>query len=232
MRSGASSLPSAAAQITSSFSPAVPRFFGAPVMNPEDERMAIETAVRTCERCELAETRTNAVPGAGPVTARVLIIGEAPGRNEDRQGIPFVGRAGSILDGLLEGICLSRDDVFITNIVKCRPPKNRDPTAGEIAACRPYLERQLALICPQVIVPLGRFAMRWVLESYGITPGPISEVHGQIFYVQNSVCEQVVIPVYHPAATIYRPAYRELLAADFETIREVLNSATDPKGES
>jgi len=192
-------------------------------MNAEEERIAIDEAIRTCTRCPLAETRTNAVPGDGPVNARLLFIGEAPGRNEDKQGRPFVGRAGSILDGLLEGIGVARDEVFITNIVKCRPPKNRDPTTEEIEACRPYLERQLSLICPQVIIPLGRFAMRWVLESYGITPGPISEVHGRVFRLRNTGCEQVIIPVYHPAATIYRPAFREVLAADFETIRAVLD---------
>ena len=173
------------------------------------ERTALNEAVRTCTRCPLAKTRTNAVPGDGPVPARILFIGEAPGKNEDLQGSPFVGRAGSILDGLLAGIGVARDEVFITNIVKCRPPKNRDPTTEEIEACRPYLERQLALLCPEVIVPLGRFAMRWVLESYGITPGPISEVHGTVFHIRDTGCEQVVIPVYHPAATIYRPAFRE-----------------------
>ena len=200
-------------------------------MNAEEERIAIDETVRTCARCPLAETRTNAVPGAGPVSARILFIGEAPGRNEDQQGIPFVGRAGSILDGLLAGIGVGRDEVFITNIVKCRPPKNRDPTTEEIETCRPYLERQLSLICPEVIVPLGRFAMRWVLESYGITPGPISEVHGKVFQVQNTGCEQVVIPVYHPAATIYRPAFREVLAADFKTIQAVIEHSPIPEGE-
>lgn len=192
-------------------------------MNTEEERIAFDETIRSCTRCPLAETRTNAVPGDGPVSARILFIGEAPGRNEDQKGIPFVGRAGSILDGLLEGIGVARDEVFITNIVKCRPPKNRDPTTEEIETCRPYLERQLALICPEVIVPLGRFAMRWVLESYGITPGPISTEHGRVFRLNNTGCEQVVIPVYHPAATIYRPAFREVLATDFEIIRTVLD---------
>ncbi len=200
-------------------------------MNIEHERTTLDEAIRTCTRCPLAETRTNAVPGDGPVPARIFFIGEAPGRNEDAKGIPFVGRAGSILDGLLEGIGVARGDVFITNIVKCRPPKNRDPTYEEIEACRPYLESQLALFRPEVIVPLGRFAMRWVLESYGLSPGPISEVHGQVFRVQTIGGERVIIPVYHPAATIYRPAFREVLAADFETIREVLNNTQNPKEE-
>ncbi|WP_218185153.1 uracil-DNA glycosylase [Methanogenium cariaci] len=139
-----------------------------------------------------------------------------------------MGRAGNILNGLLEEIGVVRDEVFITNIVKCRPPKNRDPNPEEIEACRPYLDSQLSLIRPMVIVPpLGRFAMRWVLESYGIAPGPpISEVHGKIFRIQTITGERVVIPVYHPAATIYRPAFREILAADFETIRSVIE---DPR---
>jgi uracil-DNA glycosylase family 4 len=191
----------------------------------EHEMNAIDEAVRACTRCPLAATRTNAVPGEGPVPARILFIGEAPGRNEDKQGRPFVGRAGSILDGLLAGIGVSREEVFITNIVKCRPPKNRDPNHEEIEACRPYLERQLALIAPEVIVPLGRFAMRWVLESCGIAPGPISEMHGRVFRIRGMAGERVVIPVYHPAATIYRPAMREDLAADFRTIRSVLEGA-------
>ena len=199
-------------------------------MNTEHERTVIDDAIRTCTQCPLAETRTNAVPGDGPVPARILFIGEAPGRNEDTKGIPFVGRAGSILDGFLEGIGVARDEVFITNIVKCRPPKNRDPTTEEINACRPYLERQLALLRPEVIVPLGRFAMRWVLESYGIGPGPISEEHGKVFRIQSIGGERVIIPVYHPAATIYRPAFREVLAADFETIRAVLESPPVPEG--
>jgi len=199
-------------------------------MTTDHERTAIEHAVHTCTRCPLAARRTYAVPGEGPVPARILFIGEAPGRNEDAQGRPFVGRAGKILDDLLAGIGIARDDVFITNIVKCRPPNNRDPTPAEIEACRPYLERQIALIRPEVIVPLGRFAMRWVLESHGVKPGPISEMHGTVVRIQWSGGKRTVVPVYHPAATIYRPALRETLAADFGTIREVLGDGCAPGG--
>jgi len=199
-------------------------------MTFEHERTVLDEAVRTCTRCPLAKTRTNAVPGEGPIPARVLFIGEAPGRSEDLKGVPFVGRAGTILDSLLADIGLERDDVFITNIVKCRPPKNRDPSHEEIEACRHYLDDQLSLIRPVVIVPLGRFAMSWVLESYGIAPGgPISEVHGKIYRILTITGERIVIPVFHPAATIYRPAYRESLAADFKTIRAVLDGG--PVGE-
>ena len=196
-------------------------------MSIEHERTVLDETVRTCTRCPLAETRTNAVPGEGPVSARIMFVGEAPGKNEDTKGAPFVGRAGSILDGLLAEIGIARDEVFITNIVKCRPPKNRDPSPEEIEACRPYLDDQLSLIRPMVIVPLGRFAMRWVLESYGIAPGPISEVHGKIYRILTITGERIIIPVYHPAATIYRPAYREMLAADFKTIRAVLDESPD-----
>ncbi len=199
-------------------------------MTTEYERTTIDDAVRTCTRCPLAAPRINAVPGEGPVPARILFIGEAPGRNEDKQGRPFVGRAGSILDDLLAGIGVARDEVFITNIVKCRPPNNRDPTTAEIEACRPYLERQIALIRPEVIVPLGRFAMRWVLESHGVVPGPIAEMHGTVARIQWTGGERTVVPVYHPAATIYRPALRETLAADFETIREVIGDCSAPGG--
>ena len=200
-------------------------------MSTEHECTVIDDAVRTCTRCPLAETRTTAVPGEGPVPARILFIGEAPGRNEDAQGRPFVGRAGKILDELLAGIGVARDEVFITNIVKCRPPGNRDPTPAEIEACRPYLEQQIALIRPEVIVTLGRFAMQWVLESHGVSPGPISEMHGKVVAIQWSGGERTVVPVYHPAATIYRPAFREVLAADFGTIREVIGDCRSDGGD-
>jgi uracil-DNA glycosylase family 4 len=200
-------------------------------MTAEHERTTIDEDVRTCTRCPLAATRISAVPGEGPVPARILFIGEAPGRNEDKQGRPFVGRAGSILDDLLAGIGVARDEVFITNIVKCRPPGNRDPTTAEIEACRPYLERQIALIRPEVIVTLGRFAMRWVLESHGVVPGPISTMHGTVVRIRWSGGERTVVPVYHPAATIYRPAFREVLADDFATIREVIGNCASVGGE-
>ncbi|HDQ08636.1 MAG TPA: uracil-DNA glycosylase [Methanoculleus sp.] len=199
-------------------------------MTAENRRTMIDEDVRTCTCCPLAATRTYAVPGEGPVPARILFIGEAPGRTEDAQGRPFVGRAGKILDDLLAGIGVSRDEVFITNIVKCRPPNNRDPTPAEIEACRPYLEQQIALIRPEVIVPLGRFAMRWVLESHGVKPGPISAMHGTVVRIRWSGGKRTVVPVYHPAATIYRPVMREALAADFGTIREVIGDGFGPDG--
>jgi uracil-DNA glycosylase family 4 len=201
---------------------------GAPISLPsmsthhEPGRTRLDEEIRSCERCPLAATRTNAVPGDGPVPARILFIGEAPGRNEDRRGQPFVGRAGSILDELLAGIGIARSEVFITNIVKCRPPKNRDPVPAEIEACRPYLERQLAMIRPAVIVTLGRFAMRWVLEAHGFAPGPIGEVHGRVFRLDGAHGEVAIVPVYHPAAAIYRPGLREDLQADFAAIKTVI----------
>ena len=183
----------------------------------------LDAEVRECTKCPLSASRTHAVPGEGPTGARVLFIGEAPGKHEDRQGRPFVGRAGSILDDLLASIDLARDDVYITNIVKCRPPDNRDPTADEIEACSGYLDRQLDLIAPAVIVTLGRFAMQEMCRRYGIDNGSIGEERGTVHRVEGDGRSLTLIPVYHPAAAIYDPKKKDVLAADFRTLREVLD---------
>ncbi len=165
--------------------------------------------IRGCTRCPLARSRTRAVPGEGPVPARVVFIGEAPGFYEDRSGRPFVGAAGRLLNQLLERAGLRRDQVFITNLVKCRPPGNRDPRPEEVEACRPYLEAQLALLQPQVIVTLGRFAMAHFLPQ-----ARISRVHGRVFRVE----PYWVVPMYHPAAALYREPLRPVLERDFEQL--------------
>jgi uracil-DNA glycosylase family 4 len=190
-------------------------------MMHEMERLNEEVA--TCSRCPLSASRTQAVPGEGPANARILFIGEAPGKNEDLQGRPFVGRAGRILDELLASIDLERNQVYITNIVKCRPPKNRDPTPAEITACHPYLERQIAMIRPRVIVPLGRFSMRIICEAYGIRPGPIGEMHGSVIQASGPGAEVVIVPMYHPAAAIYNPYKKTDILEDFQTLRRVLD---------
>lgn len=172
--------------------------------------------VRSCPKCELARTRTNAVPGAGDENARVMLIGEGPGHHEDKQGLPFVGPAGAFLNQLLERAGLRRDEVFITNVVKCRPPGNRDPFPDEIAACAPYLDRQIAAIDPAVIVTLGRFSMaRWF-------PGDrISKIHGQ----PKRDGMRLVVPMYHPAAALHQPAYRTAIEEDFSKLAKILESA-------
>jgi DNA polymerase len=176
---------------------------------------AIAADIRTCTRCKLHEGRTNAVPGTGPEDADIFFLGEGPGAREDEQGVPFVGRSGKFLDELLESIGLNREKVFITNVVKCRPPGNRDPHVGEIGACTTYLEEQLDLIRPVLIATLGRFAMRHFLSD-----GPISEIHGQ----PRRLDDLVILPLYHPAAALYRGSLRGVVRKDFQRIPELLET--------
>ncbi|HEX6868018.1 MAG TPA: uracil-DNA glycosylase, partial [Candidatus Limnocylindrales bacterium] len=164
---------------------------------------AIATEVRDCTRCRLHETRTKAVPGEGDPSTEVVFIGEGPGQNEDLEGRPFVGRAGGLLVNLLGHIGWTRDDVFITNIVKCRPPGNRDPEPDEVAACAPYLHRQLEVLDPAVIVTLGRHSMGRFM------PGArISQAHGTTGPVDPSTgaSDATVFAMYHPAAALRTPS--------------------------
>jgi len=180
---------------------------------PEAVLADIAARVKVCTRCELARTRTHAVPGEGNPHAEVMFIGEAPGWNEDKQGRPFVGAAGQFLNELLERIGLRRSDVFITNIVKCRPPGNRDPLPDEIVACAPYLEEQIAAIRPKVIVTLGRYSMaRW------FPTGKISKIHGQ----PRRFGDYVVVPMYHPAAALHQPALKAAVEQDMMKLPQIL----------
>jgi uracil-DNA glycosylase family 4 len=180
----------------------------------------IAEEVRTCPRCELARTRTNAVPGAGNPNARVMLVGEAPGQWEDRQGEPFVGNAGKFLNELLSRAGLERKDVFITNVVKCRPPSNRDPLPDEIAACAPYLDRQISVIDPDVIVTLGRYSMaKWF-------PGErISKIHGK----PKKDGRRLIVPMYHPAAALHQGALRSVIEDDFSKLPKILAEAEDQR---
>jgi len=155
------------------------------------------------------------VPGVGPPNARIVIVGEAPGQNEDQQGEPFVGAAGKLLDQLLRGIGLSRGDVFITNILKCHPPGNRDPQPAEAEACSPYLEQQLRLIHPEVVLVLGRHALARLLPGYD----SISRLHGKVV-VKDSVS---YIPIYHPAAALYNSFLMGPLEQDFKAVKAHLD---------
>jgi DNA polymerase len=169
--------------------------------------------VRACEKCQLSQSRTLAVPGEGPEDARILFIGEAPGFHEDRQGRPFVGAAGQYLNELLAKIGLRREEVYIANVIKCRPPGNRDPLPDEIATCRAYLDRQIDLIRPRLVVTLGRFSM----ERY--FPGAsISRIHGQ----PKRVGSVIYYPMFHPAAALHQPRWKTLLDDDFARIPGLL----------
>lgn len=172
--------------------------------------------IATCTDCELCRNRTNAVPGEGPPDAEILFVGEAPGFNEDQQGRPFVGAAGRYLEQLIASIGLTREQVFITNVVKCRPPDNRDPFPGEIDACRAYLERQIELIRPKIVVSLGRYSLAWFFPK-----DTISKVHGQA-KVRNGV---YFMPMYHPAAALHAGNMRRTIEEDFRKIPKVLEQA-------
>lgn len=170
--------------------------------------------IKVCQKCILAQGRTNTVPGEGPSDAEIMFIGEGPGFHEDRQGRPFVGAAGNYLDELLERIELRRDDVYITNVIKCRPPGNRDPQPEEIEACRPYLDRQIELIRPHLVVTLGRFSMRRYFPN-----ASISRIHGQ----PKRVGSVIYYPMFHPAAALHQPRWRSLVQEDMERIPELLS---------
>lgn len=180
-----------------------------------DSLHLVAEEVRRCERCPLSATRTNAVPGDGPTDASVVILGEGPGRNEDLQGRPFVGAAGKKLDELLKDAGLERADVYITNVVKCRPPENRRPTAAEADACDPYLRRQLSLIRPKVVVLLGDSALKRFLPEEGL-----SRAHGRLF----DSGRFALFPTYHPAAMIYNRSLERTISEDFKELGRVLAS--------
>jgi uracil-DNA glycosylase len=173
----------------------------------------LSAQIKVCPRCPLARTRTQAVPGDGPENARLFFIGEGPGYYEDKSGRPFVGAAGKFLDELLALAGLQRDDVFITNIVKCRPPNNRDPRDEEILACHDWLDTQLELIQPQAVVTLGRHSMNRFLPGESI-----SRIHGQVREV-NGV---TVVPMFHPAAALHQQRYRSLIEDDFRMLPDLL----------
>ena len=191
-------------------------------MGKEEKMKKLEEKIKACRKCPLGSLRTNAVPGAGSYDSKVMFVGEAPGYWEDQKGLPFVGRAGKLLDELLSEIGLSREDVYITNIVKCRPPENRDPTEEEIKACSPYLDMQIDIIRPKVIVPLGRHSMAYIMKKFGFSPEPISKIHGQVFEARTLFGKIVIMPMYHPAAALYRPPLKEELRRDFSRLRELL----------
>ena len=185
-------------------------------MNPNEELDKVAQEVSVCTQCELHYSRKRAVPGEGPVNAEILFVGEGPGFHENEQGRPFVGAAGRFLDELLEGIHMKRADVFITNIVKCRPPSNRDPQPEEIAACNPYLERQIQAINPKVIVTLGRYSMGQFMPN-----AKISDVHGQAMKIKG----RLVVAMYHPAAALHQHSLKSTVEADFANLPELIAKA-------
>jgi len=182
----------------------------------------ISNQIIKCRCCPLWEVATHGVPGEGNSCARVMFIGEAPGEQEDLLGRPFVGRAGKVLDSLLTGTGLSRDEVFIGNIVKHRPPGNRDPKPEEVIACTPWLEQQINAIRPPVLVPLGRHASRYILGRMGVEFVKITDISGTVFEGEPFGFPQKIIPALHPAATLHNPLSREHLKEDFRRLGELI----------
>ncbi|MBI2333828.1 MAG: uracil-DNA glycosylase [Chloroflexi bacterium] len=178
------------------------------------DRIAREVSV--CTKCVLHESRKKAVTGEGPADAEIMFIGEGPGFHENEQGRPFVGASGKFLDQLLEQAGLTRADVFIANVVKCRPPANRDPQPEELLACSEYLDGQIEAINPSIIVTLGRVSM-----SKYVPGAKITSIHGQMRQING----RFVIPMYHPAATLHQPALRPSILADFAKLPDQLNEA-------
>jgi len=179
-------------------------------MNREQQLAELHQTIRECTYCPLYKTRKNAVPGEGPLDAKLFFIGEAPGAEEDKTGKPFVGRSGELLTSMIQDIELSRDQVFITSILKSRPPNNRKPETSEIEACRPYVEQQIEIINPGVIVLLGGVAISSI-----IGPWKVSDAHGR-FYEAN---DRTFFMTYHPAAALRFPSIKEKMIDDFDTLK-------------
>lgn len=185
-------------------------------MNAEEILQQIASEVSACTNCALHKTRKKSVPGEGPANSEIMFIGEGPGFNENEQGRPFVGAAGNFLVQLLAQAGLKREEVWIGNVVKCRPPNNRDPEPAELAACDIYLERQIAAIDPKIIVTLGRFSMGKFMPG-----AKISAVHGQM----RKVGDRFVIAMFHPAAALHNPTYMPLIKEDFAKLPQLLDVA-------
>ena len=182
-------------------------------MKPAEILKEVASQVAVCEKCALHYSRKRAVPGEGPADSKIMFIGEGPGFYENEQGRPFVGAAGQFLEELLKKIGLRREQVYITNVVKCRPPGNRDPLPDELASCSDYLERQIEALNPRVIVTLGRYSMARFLPM-----SKISDIHGQASMVHG----RMIVAMYHPAAALHQPSLRPALEKDFMRLPEYI----------
>lgn len=183
---------------------------------------AIAAEVIACRKCELWKTRKNAVPGEGSPESQIMFIGEAPGYWEDVKGRPFVGAAGKFLDTLLSEVDLSREKVFIGNILKCRPPKNRKPLPKEIETCTPYLDRQIQVIQPKIIATLGNYSTTYIFSKAKLPFNGITRAHGRFYQAYILGMQVTIFPTFHPAAALYQVKYKELLQKDFQILKQHL----------
>jgi len=196
-------------------------------MDLTEKKLRIEKLrkqIAICTRCTLHETRTHTVPGEGDVNADIMFIGEAPGRNEDLQGKPFVGRAGDVFESLLQSINLTREQIYLCNILKCRPPDNRNPLSSEINACIGSLDLQIKIVNPKVIGTLGNFSTSYIFEKFNVPPAKISSVAGKVIDVTTPFGEKKVIPVFHPAVATYNIHKMDLLIEHFQAFKPFCNN--------
>ncbi len=187
----------------------------------QEEINKLKNEILNCKKCKLGKTRTNPVIGEGSSEAKIMFIGEAPGFNEDKQGKPFVGQAGKIFDELLSSIGLKREEIYITNILKCRPPENRNPTQEEIKACSLYLNKQIDIIKPKIICCLGNFATDYILKKFNLKEKiqGISKLHGEIFNASTLTGVIKIIPLYHPAVATYNSNMLKILKEDVKRLK-------------
>ncbi len=196
-------------------------------MSKKELMEAVADEVKACRKCELGKTRRNAVPGEGSLDASIVFVGEAPGYWEDVRGRPFVGAAGRLLDTLLAEINLSRGMVYITNVVKCRPPENRDPLPVEVETCAPYLNRQIKIIEPEILVTLGRHATSCVLSEAGLKEVVgITRLRGKVYSVKVFGLSVSVLPTFHPAAVLHNPKYKGGLERDFHLLKSLAGKSS------
>ncbi|MEM3696262.1 MAG: type-4 uracil-DNA glycosylase [Candidatus Bathyarchaeia archaeon] len=185
----------------------------------KDQLETIASEILNCKKCPLHKTRKNAVPGEGNPNAKIMVVGEAPGYWEDVQGRPFVGAAGKFLDTLLASIGFSREDVFIANVLKCRPPRNREPTPKEIQTCTPYLDRQILAVQPKFIVTLGNYSTAYIFSKANLPFPSITQVHGKIYEASVLGIRLTIFPTFHPAAALYSAQYKKELTNDFQKLK-------------
>ena len=194
-------------------------------MSKKEDMKKIVILVENCKKCNLYKTRNKPVVGNGSLDCKILFIGEAPGRNEDLQGKPFVGKAGEILDELLKSIGLQRSEIFISNILKCRPPYNRNPLKSEIEVCSEHLDKQIKIIQPKIIAPLGNFASSFIFDKFGLRHDKISNIHGKVFQTNTVFGNITIIPLYHPAVVTYNPNTKNILLEDFRVIKRTIENS-------
>jgi len=185
---------------------------------------SLSTEINNCKKCDLWKIRSKPLVGDGSINAEILVIGESPGYYEDLQGRAFVGEAGKILDKLLNLIKLERKDIYITNVLKCHPPRNHNPNRHEIDSCIPYLYRQIDIIKPRIILSLGKFASKEIFDKFNLEFSRISELHGKIYEAETSFGTVKIIPLYHPAVACYHNEMLDVLKEDFMKLKSIINN--------